>query len=191
MIKRMMAIGLVVIGLTACGTGNQGEQRSSVTVSDLEEYNVQQTAVEVTEGDFIYRLVSEKDYYKDEAVQLYAELEYIGEKDEMTIYHAASPFYFPMKEEVRGFDIGYSMNEPLVETILQQGEPYREKYQRSGGYSDQDEEEYQNFMKDFLENGFLTGYYIVNGFADFYVGPENEEKDMYRMEGQIGFKVEE
>ncbi len=186
-----MAIGLVVIGLTACGTGNQGEKRSSVAANDLDVYNVQQTTVEVTEGDFIYRLVSKKDHYKDEEVQLYAELEYVGEKDEIAIYHAASPFYFPMKEEMRGFNINYPMNEPLVETILQQGEPYREEYQRSGWYSDQDEEEYQYFMKDFLENGFPNGYYIVNGFADFYVGPENEEKDMYRMEGQIDFKVGE
>ena len=47
----------------------------------------------MTDGDFVYRLVSEKEEYgQGDQVQVYGELEYIGEEDEITIGHAASAF---------------------------------------------------------------------------------------------------
>ena len=77
------------------------------------------TTAEVIEGDFIYRLVSEEaQYSEDDMVDVYAELEYIGELDEVTISHAASPFYFPMVEETRDYKIDYAMNEPLLYSTL-------------------------------------------------------------------------
>ena len=73
----------------------------------------------MTDGDFVYRLVSEKEKYeRGDQVQVYGELEYIGEKDEITIGHAASAFYFPMKELTRDYNISYAMNEPYITTKL-------------------------------------------------------------------------
>lgn len=61
-----------------------------------------QTKAEIMKDDFIYRLFTEKGtYQKREDVKLYAELEYIGELDSITIYHAASPFYFDITEKIR------------------------------------------------------------------------------------------
>jgi hypothetical protein len=52
--------------------------------------------------EFIFRLVSTKPLYRGrEQVMLYAELEYTDSEESITIYHAASPFHFPMRETTR------------------------------------------------------------------------------------------
>ncbi|RBW68845.1 hypothetical protein DS031_14890 [Bacillus taeanensis] len=156
---------------------------------------------EVTEGDFVYRLVSEKEIYQDsEDVKLYAELEYVGDQEEIKIYHAASPFYFPIVEKTRNYNIEYAMNEPLLTTTLEKGKPFREEYRGGGAYGSQDEQDYVEFMKDFMENGFPVGEYTVNGFADFFIEANEhdkkaeeklEDKEKYKMQAQIEFEVVE
>ncbi|MDQ0887956.1 hypothetical protein QFZ81_003044 [Paenibacillus sp. V4I9] len=88
----------------------------------LDEQNVKESAIgyktEVTEGDFVYRLVSEKSVYTEgEKVEVYAELEYVGDEAEVKIGHAISPFYFPTKEKTRNFDIRYGMQQPAPRQI--------------------------------------------------------------------------
>ena len=184
-------IQIIFIMLALLLTSCTSKSESDNIVAKLDNYEVLNTKDEVTEGDFIYRLVTEKaEYLDNESVRIYAELEYIGDNEEITIYHAASPFYFPMVEKTRDFSIGYPMNEPLLSTKLIKGKPLREEYKRSGGYSSQDEKEYVNFMKSFLDNGFPAGYYVVNGFADFYVQPnENDKKEEFNIKAQIDFRV--
>lgn len=145
----------------------------------------------VKEDDFIYRLISEKEEYKkDETVKLYAELEYIGDKESVTIYHAASPFYFPIYERTRGFEIGYVMNEPLVTTTLTRNESIRKEYIGGGGFDqNSDKKEYVDFIKDFWENGFPSGEYQVNGYANFYTEMDGKEKKDYLIKAQIEFIV--
>jgi len=184
-------IQIIFIMLTLLLSSCTYELESDNEVTKLDNYEVIKTMDEVIEGDFIYRLVTEKGEYLDnESVNIYAELEYIGDNEEITIYHAASPFFFPMVEKIRDYSIDYPMDEPLISTKLIKGKPLREEYKRSGGYSSQDEKEYVNFMKSFLDNGFPTGYYVVNGFADFYVqSNENGNKEKYNIKAQIDFKV--
>ena len=184
-------IQIIFIMLAPLLSSCTSELESDNSATKLDDYEVLKTKDEVTEGDFIYRLVTEKaEFLDNESVRIYAELEYIGDNEEITIYHAASPFYFPMVEKTRDFSIGYPMNEPLLSTKLIKGKPLREEYKRSGGYSSQDEKEYVNFMKSFLDNGFPTGYYIVNGFADFYIqSNENNKKEEFNIKAQIDFRV--
>ncbi|MBD3921670.1 hypothetical protein H8B09_23085 [Paenibacillus sp. PR3] len=148
------------------------------------------SSAEVKDDDFVYRLVAEtaEDQAAD-SVKLYAELEYVGDQDEVTITHAMSPFYFPMKETTRGYGIGYMMDQPLITTTLKKGEPLREEYHGSGGYSeDQDPKDYIQFIKDFGANGFLPGRYEVNGFADFnyLVG---EKREPHKLSATVVFTV--
>ncbi|WP_202079055.1 hypothetical protein [Caldalkalibacillus salinus] len=166
-------------------SGHSGEQNE-------DELKVEETRVEVTQGDFIYRLVTEKAAYKEgENINLYAELEYVGDQDEVVISHAASPFYFPMYEKTRGYQIGYSMPQPLVTTTLTKDEPLRERYKGSGSYGPEDDSEYIAFMKRIMEQDFPPGFYIVNGSAQFNVKDDEpgEEDKKYRIEGDIQFKV--
>ncbi|MER2122062.1 MAG: hypothetical protein ABS935_17460 [Solibacillus sp.] len=171
-----------------------GCQQSNDKELDNEVYNTDklETQAEVTEGDFTYRLVTEKaEYIENEPVKIYAELEYTGDKGGIEIFHSASPFSFPMVETMRNYEIEYGMNEPLISTILVKGEPLREGYVGSGGYSSEDKNEYKAFMKRVMDKEFPAGHYVVNGIADFYirVSEETEPEEKYEIEAQVGFSV--
>ncbi|RQW74719.1 hypothetical protein EBB45_10635 [Lysinibacillus composti] len=150
------------------------------------------TKAEVKEEAFVYRLVTEKaEYSENEAIKIYAELEYIGDKEEIEISHRNSPFYFPIVETTRNYEIDYFMTLPLKITKLIKGKPLREEYLGSGGYGSQDEKEYIEFMKRIMNNEFPKGYYVVNGLADFNVidNGDTKEKKNYEINAQIEFRV--
>jgi hypothetical protein len=177
---------LFVLFVSGCGTNHEDD-----ILAELDNYDVRSVKDEVTEGDFIYRLYTEKEeYLGSEPIKIYAELEYIGEQDEITIFHAASPFYFPIEEKIRGIQIPYAMPQPLLNTTLKKGEPFRRAYTSSGAYSEKDEKEYKDFMKDFIQHGFPSGYYVVDGYADFFIKTNpNEEPQKFHPSAQIDFKV--
>lgn len=183
----MLLIGGLLILVGACGTSvaKNGSHSNS-------DGGNQGSTMEVKKDDFIYRLVSEKDHYKvGEKIKLYAELEYMGEEASIKIFHAASPFYFEMEETTRGYSIPYPMEEPLIMTELNKGQPHKQSYIKSGGYSDQDPKDYIQFMKDLLgKDGFPKGNYVVNGMADFYIEKDGEPVP-YKMEAEISFDVGE
>lgn len=156
---------------------------------------------EVPDGDFVYRLVSEKEHYEpSEKVQVYGELEYVGEQAEITIGHAASAFYFPMKELTRDYSISYGMNEPYITTTLKKGEPLREYYAGGGGYDGGDDKEFKEFIHS-LREGFPDGQYVVYGSADFVIdsksqrmartGSNEEEPKRYKIQAEIEFRVDD
>ncbi|UVI33067.1 hypothetical protein [Paenibacillus spongiae] len=182
----------ILIFITGCGSKEKQESEDPGTVK-VDILNKQNAVT--ADGDFIYRLVTEKaEYSLGETVKIYAELEYIGEQDSITIYHAASPFSFPIEERTRGYSIGYNMNTPLLNTTLKRGEPLREEYKNSGGFGETDERAYIDFIKSLWADGFPAGYYVVDGFADFYVESkvdgEDKEED-YTIKSQIDFTVTE
>jgi hypothetical protein len=180
---------MLVLLLASCAS-KQGTSDNSA--SELDNYEVLSTNSEVNEGDFVYRLVTEKAEYRiNESVKIFAELEYVGNSEEVVIFHAASPFYFPMIEKTRNYEIGYPMKQPLESTTLKKGHPLRYNYSRSGGYGSQDEEQYVKFMRSFLEDGFPIGYYVVNGFVDYYVEDSEKNKQDFNIKGQIDFKVQD
>jgi hypothetical protein len=152
---------------------------------------------EVAEGDFVYRLVSEKSAYAEgEKVEVYAELEYMGDEPEIKIAHAASPFSFLMKEKTRNFDIGNKINQPSIVTVMKKEMPLRERYEGGGGYGSQDPQEYVDFIKAVAEaskKGTLPwGEYQVFGSADFepiYGSEESQENESLRLKTEIEFIV--
>ncbi|WP_096200728.1 hypothetical protein [Bacillus sp. FJAT-45350] len=184
--RMILLVSFVTFVLASCGLGENRENGTSGT----DDYVVANSSSETVEGDFVYRLVSEEEeYLQREEVKIYAELEYIGDKEEITIYHAASPFYFPMKEKTREYSIEYAMNEPLLSTTLTKGEPLQEYYQGSGGYGSNDDKDYINFMKKIMKNKFPVGYYEVLGSAEFFVEISENENGTYKLNALIDFKV--
>lgn len=182
---QIFLIGMLFL-LTACGKGE-------VPVSQTGEERNDSIVQEVVEDDFIYRLVTENAEYESGAdVTLYAELEYVGENESIEIYHAASPFYFQLKELTRNYSLGYGMDQPLLRTIIKKGQPLREEYKGSGGYSELDDDEYVEFIKGIWSNGHLPeGEYEVEGVADFFIYADDklqETKD-YRIKAKVAFKV--
>lgn len=191
--KKIYAMAIVILCLmTGCTSNENLTDLNKDTSKNLDSSKAESIIAEVIEGDFIYRLVSETDVYASgEEVYVYAELEYIGDKNKITISHAASPFLFPMRENTRDYEIFYVMNEPLLRTTIEKGKPLREVYGKSGGYSEKDEAEYIEFIDTFIKEGFPEGHYTVNGIADFFVADDKgENKIDYRLEATVDFIVE-
>jgi len=189
----MLLTVMFVFMLSSCSANEESKKKESI----LDEYQVMNSHSKVRVKDFIYRIVSEKqEYANNEKVKIYAELEYVGNDDQVTIYHGESPFYFNLKEKTRNYDIGYAMNEPLIKTTIVKGKPLREEYRvGSGGYSGDDPKEYVDFMKKIMDTKRLPyGYYILNGNADFYVETVKNGKNVqieYNINSPIDFKVNE
>ncbi|WP_431030187.1 hypothetical protein [Lysinibacillus sp. LZ02] len=179
----LLSIGLFLsISLIGCQQ-NENPQKPSINES-------RGNRAEVTDGDFVYRLITKKrQYVENEPIKLYAKLQYIGDKAEIEITHAHSPFYFPIVETTRNYEIHYFMDLPLATTKLVTGESLRFDYQGGGGYSSEDEKDYIAFMKHVMNDEFPKGYYIANGFVDFSVMGDHAEKKDYHIEGQVEFDV--
>jgi hypothetical protein len=193
--KNLMAVllaALLSLGFIGCQQRSSEKSSDEKGSSESPVISSAETRAEVKEGDFAYRLVTEKaEYTENEPVKIYAELEYTGDQEEIEIYHAASPFYFPMVETSRNYEIGYAMEQPLLRTKLIKGEPLREEYRGSGGYSEEDAREYIDFMKKIIHHDFPEGNYVVLGHADFYIlGDEEAEKEInYNIKAEVVFTV--
>lgn len=180
----LLSMSFVVFGLLGCQQNKQIED-------ELEKPGVAEVTnqADVTEDDFVYRLVSEKQQYQvSEPIKLYAELAYTGDQDEVEITHATSPFYFPITETTREYDIEYSMDMPLERTTLKKGEPLRMDYESSGSFLDSDTEEYKTFMRQVMNGSFPEGQYVVNGNVDFNL--IGDEENRYQIKTQVKFQVE-
>lgn len=183
--KQLFLLTFIFIILVGC----QQNEGSSTVENDsgiLDETKTTYTEVRI--GDFIYRLSTEKEQYNgDEPIMIDAELEYVGDQAQIDISHAASPFYFPIKETTRSYDIPYAMDQPLLHTVLVKGEPLKMTYHGSGGYSEHDDEEVVNFMKQIMKGNFPTGSYMVEGFVEFTVV---ETKEPMMINGTVHFDVQ-
>ncbi|MFD1739419.1 hypothetical protein ACFSCX_23340 [Bacillus salitolerans] len=74
---------------------------------------------QVSEEDFIYRLYTlTSEFNENEQVKIFVELEYIGNREQVSIYQATSSFSFPMIEKTRHFRVEYPMQQPLRSTTL-------------------------------------------------------------------------
>ncbi|MBY7141769.1 hypothetical protein KFZ56_01400 [Virgibacillus sp. NKC19-3] len=184
----LQPLTILLIFLAGCGSSDPFDVNESVDSSELADQEITQTNDETTQDDFIFRLSSEKEQYESgEEVELYGEIEYIGEEDEVTISHAETPFRFSIKEEMRGYEIGYAVSEIGMSRSLTREEPYQEKYEKNAvsGLADSPEG-HEAFVEAFLDHdGFPVGYYVVNGAASFAVDGER-----YEIEGEVDFKVE-
>ncbi|MGI2293220.1 hypothetical protein [Paenibacillus sp. GXUN7292] len=184
----LIALCIVVAGCSNAKPGPD-EPRETPNASAIPSV----IRAEKQQDDFVYRLIADKEaYVEGDTVTIYAELEYVGEKEQIDIYHAASPFYFPLVEKTRNYSIPYAMNEPLIQTTLIKGEPLREEYKRSGGYSSSDDPKFIEFMMDFVDKGFAAGLYEMDGSAHFYVEQAgNMDKTTYDLKAKINFTVNE
>lgn len=198
--KRYLSMGFILMVIMLTGCVKQETLGAAPSDPSLNRA-ARENHAEVSDGDFVYRLVSEKGQYEHgDQVQVYAELEYVGEKDEVTIGHAASAFYFPMKELTRDYDISYAMNEPYITTTLKKGEPLREYYKMRSGYGSKDDKKFKDFIRS-LKDGFPGGHYVVYGSADFVIdsqshgadqgGSNGEEPKRYKIQAEIEFSVSE
>ncbi|BAQ11683.1 hypothetical protein OXB_3214 [Bacillus sp. OxB-1] len=187
--RKVLYLTMFMIVLGACGVKKHSDvsyENHGIPLPPPES--------EVQEGDFVYRLYTEKDVYDTlGGTAIFAELTYIGEQDEIEIAHASSPFYFPLEERTRKIHVDYAMNSPLIVTTLKKDVPHQHRYEFAGGYSDQDDPDYVEFVKTIIEEkGFPEGEYIIHGAARFTVaGQDDDMQDLPETElaTDIGFRV--
>lgn len=163
--------------------------------SEIEKFDVKNITDKTTQDYFTFRLVSEKEQYKEgEEVNLYGEILYNGDKEKVIIHHSSSPIFFNLREEIRGYEIGYAVQDIGTSTTLNRlGKPGGAKYDKSSVLNspyDNTSEDYLKFMEEFLKgDGFPPGYYTVKGTTDF--SAEGSEQERYNLEATIDFKVVE
>ncbi|WP_056833046.1 hypothetical protein [Psychrobacillus sp. FJAT-21963] len=178
-IKKIFLLIFILIALVACGTAKQDDEQ----IFSKDNKGIM--------DDFIFQLKSEKDTYTlNEPLQIYAQLEYVGESDEITIYHASSPFILELKELNTNFDFGYAMDTPLLSSTLKKREPLRIPYSFSGGYNEFSPDDYVQFVNKLMDGEFPIGRYVITGKTDFYIETD-EAKQTYNMEQSIEFEVVE
>lgn len=149
---KLYSLLFFIIFLTLAGC-NTIEDKS------LQEQEIQGMKKEVMKKEFISRLVTEKDDYREgSSPKVYAELEYVGDKEKIQIFHSASPFSFLVTEVTRNFKIDYPMTEEGRTTTLYKGEPFRKEYKGgAGSYSFDDDEEYLLFFEQISKGKFPIG----------------------------------
>ena len=119
--------------------------------------------------DFILSIFSDKEVYSTaDSIQVWATLEYIGDYDEITIWHSLPAIIFTITDG-NAFNMDGLVADVLEKTILQRGEVYRFEFQKSGGWSadDPDADFWQRF---FLEEDLRlpAGEYaitVIGGFS--------------------------
>lgn len=179
---KLFSLLFFIIFLTLAGC-NTIEDRSS------QEQVIEGMKKEVRNKEFIYRLVSEKGEYREgSSPKVYAELEYVGDKEKIQIFHSASPFSFLVTEVTRNFEIEYPLTEEGKTTTLYKGEPFRKEYKGgAGSYSFDDGEEYLQFFEQISKGKFPIGQYQIQGLASFSIN--SYEGEMYYLTEQIEFDV--
>ncbi|MDQ0257247.1 uncharacterized protein YcfL [Evansella vedderi] len=170
--------------LFGCGTGQE-------VLTDESEVVLEPIVSETEAGDYVIRLISEKsEYAADEPVKITAKLKYVGEKEEVKIYHAYSPFWFDIRETTRGIDIPYVMPLPLLETTLKRDEWFVQEYTKVGSYAEGDDSPEVEFMKRFLEGeAFPPGEYEIELRTDFYTGSIDEKEEEHNYTTSILIQV--
>ncbi len=121
-------------------------------------------------------------------MNVYGEVYYQGNKEEVVINHSSSAIFFNVEEKVRDITIRGIVNDIGKTTTLKEGERYREMYTKQAGFlADKGSNEEERFMELFLEgDGFPPGYYVVQGITDFTMGSQR-----LNIEAEIDFKVVE
>lgn len=149
-------------------------------------------STEVEQGDFIYKLYSEKEEYQvGELVKIYAELIYIGVEDEVTIGHAESPFYFSFYEHLRGYDFSHAMAEPYITQSIKSNKSLKERYRGQLVFGSGDDVVDTEFYKQISTGTFPVGEYSVKGTTEFNVEKDEPGYEPIIFEAEISFIVVE
>ena len=161
-----------------------GITRSEITPSDLEigqrvtvYHTIKGTAVWIglpfsaihATDDFVLSLFTDHRISRTtDVIQIWATLEYIGDYDEITIWHSVPSIIFTLTDG-NTFNIGGMVVDVLEQTVLQRGEVYHFEFQKSGGWSadDLDADFWQNFFaEEYLR--LPVGEYtiaVIGGFS--------------------------
>ena len=120
------------------------------------------------DNDFELKLFANKaSYTVDESIQIWATLEYVGEKDTVTIWHGLPYIAFSITDGA-DFNVDGMVLTLLTSTELSKGEIYEFDYVKSGGFSadDPNAEYWEKFYQE-EELKLPKGIYTVTVRGEF------------------------
>ena len=162
MLKAIILL-LMAILLTSCTNSyNDSDAQNSSPFS----YN--------QSDDFILRLFADNEVHRaGDAITIWAEFEYLGEDEYITIYHGEPYLVFQIIGD-NGFAMIPGQIDVLEYTTLTSGETYHFEFQKNGGWSaDADDAIFwENFFNE-PELFLPFGLYTVTAIADFSLSHEN------------------
>ena len=139
---------------------------------------------------FDLKLYVDKDTYtKDEIINCYATLEYVGDADSITVYSSDPLVGFGLKDD-KYFDGGYAKDDILIQTTFTKGEIITYNFIKSGGWTLEDP--YADFYEEFYHDKNLIlpiGEYEISAVIDCsldqedILGSQYQNKVTTRIEG--------
>lgn len=143
------------------------------------------------DGTFEIKLYTDKQDYKEgEPVTCYATVEYVGEGDSVTIYSSDPLVGFGLKDD-KYFDGKYVVDDVLITTQFNKGEPVTYEFVKSGSWSSDDKnaEFYERFYNEkqlILPPGDYVITAAINGFFD----KDDYEGSKYSLSANVNIRVE-
>lgn len=125
---------ILSIGLIGCGTGNNvdgnlGEDPNITDETKQGDENLDemlQSTYESKQTDDFKVSIHVENVEKD--VQVYATITYVGEEDQIDIYHGGSIFFFNVHQIDGNFEHIGGMDQPLLTTTLAKGEAHEVEF---------------------------------------------------------------
>jgi len=170
--KKIFLLGAIfcitLFTITACGTKTDEIPTDEIPIDETPADEIQ-TDIVVSSKDEIFELklyVDKNTYSTEGIIQCYATVEYVGDKDSITIYSSDPLVGFGLKDD-KYFDGGYAVNDVLISTTFKKGEIVRFDYMKSGGWSGDDTN--ADFYKKFFAEKELilpAGNYEISASID-------------------------
>jgi len=191
--NKWLTLFLIVCALslaTSCSISEAQVEKPLIPLNS-QKHSITSDSNSVQSNDFVLRMISTKEeYIVGEKVELYAELEYVGQHPEITITHAASPIGITLHENNSNIGFGYVMDQPLVTTVIQKEYAFQQEYKFTGLSFDDSKKEYKELYSQLADGHFPKGEYVMTAIARFN-DITNDQKDEYEMQVTTSFKVVE
>jgi len=191
--NKWLTLFLIVCALslaTSCSISEAQVEKPLIPLNS-QKHSITSDSNSVQSNDFVLRMISTKEeYIVGEKVELYAELEYVGQQPEIIITHAASPIGISLHENNSNIGFGYVMDQPLISTILKQGNAFRQEYKFSGFSLDGSNKEYKELYNQLADGHFSKGEYVMTAKANF-TDITSTLSENYEMQVSTSFRVVE
>ena len=165
---------VLLLALAGCQAGQTPREPVASAAGSLEDGgSTTQIEAEAVEHDFRLKLHADNSVYRtDEAIQIWATLEYIGEDSTATIWHS-NPYVVFSITDGADFHADGVVDSVLTSTELNRGELYRFDYVKSGSYDASAPD--ADFWEAFYQEDTLTlpaGTYTISVDGAFYLSDQ-------------------
>ncbi|OEH84165.1 hypothetical protein BHU72_12215 [Desulfuribacillus stibiiarsenatis] len=117
----LMVVSLV-FGIVGCGESNDGQPKLIEDPKVIDNPEVVEESKQVGEFEVTIQVK------KDKQLAVMATVTYVGDKNEIDIYHGGSIFFFNIYQKDGDFEYIGAMNQPLITTTLIRNEPHTVAY---------------------------------------------------------------